>query len=303
MTALNATKTFCGEPVRDLTVITPVVTAISGTFAIVAVIMRLVDSLARDTFLNWSNFCIVMSLLTWLSEILYMVALGLTKVAMLMLYLKVFPSQNFQRVCFVMVGICLLYIPATALATAFNCTPVSYNWTGWTGQTEGHCFSFNTFAWAQSSINIVLDLIIILLPIPQLWRLNMGRKKRIQLVLMFSVGLFITVVSIVRLTALVNFATTTNATSYWSVLEIYVSIICCCLPAVRSLLKRAFPSCFGSSGGSRHTPAPYMTPKSPRYKLSGGIQKSVTNTITFGPSSADGRSDIELVDERWRDRD
>lgn len=60
--ALNATKTFCGEPVRDLTVITPVVTAVSGTFAIVAVIMRLVDSVARDTFLNWSNFCIVMSL-------------------------------------------------------------------------------------------------------------------------------------------------------------------------------------------------------------------------------------------------
>lgn len=127
--------------------------------------------------------------LTWLSEILYMVALGLTKVAMLLLYLKVFPGQTFRRICFVMVAICLAYIPATALATAFNCTPVSYNWTGWTGQTEGHCFSFNTFAWAQSSINIVLDLTIILLPIPQLWRLNMGRKKRIQLVLMFSVGL------------------------------------------------------------------------------------------------------------------
>lgn len=49
-----------------------------------------------------------------------------------------------------------------------------------------------------------------------------------------------------------------------------------------------------------------MTPKSPRYKLSsGGIQKSVTNTITFEPSSADGRSnsDIELVDTKWRDRD
>lgn len=85
-----------------------------------------------------------------------------------------------------------------------------------------------------------------------------------------------------------------------------MSIICCCLPAVRSLLIRAFPSCFGSSGGSKNTPAPYMTPKSPRYKLSsGGIQKSVTNTITFEPSSADGRSnsDIELVDTKWRDRD
>lgn len=118
-----------------------------------------------------------------------MVVLGSTKIAMLLLYLKVFPDQNFRRVCFVMIGVCLAYMPATALATFFNCTPVSYNWTSWTGETEGSCFSFNTFAWAQSSINIVLDLIIILLPIPQLWKLNMGRKKRIQIVLMFSVGL------------------------------------------------------------------------------------------------------------------
>lgn len=60
--ALNSTKAFCGEPVRDLTHITPIVTAVSGTFAIAAVVMRLVDSLARDTFLNWSNFSIVVSL-------------------------------------------------------------------------------------------------------------------------------------------------------------------------------------------------------------------------------------------------
>lgn len=95
-------------------------------------------------------------------------------------------------------------------------------------------------------------------------------------------------------------------TAYWSVLELFVSIICCCLPAVRSILNRAFPSCFGSSGGSKNTPAPYMSPKSPRYKLSGGLQKSATNTITFGPTSVDGishTSDIELVDDRWRDRD
>lgn len=118
-----------------------------------------------------------------------MVALSMTKIAMLLLYLKVFPGQTFRQVCYVLVAICLAYMPATALATTFNCTPVSYQWTGWTGETEGHCFSFNTFAWAQSSINILLDLIIILLPIPQLWRLNMGKKKRIQLVLMFSVGL------------------------------------------------------------------------------------------------------------------
>lgn len=62
--ALNATKTFCGEPVRDLTVITPVVTAVSGTFAIVAVIMRLIDSFNRDNLFNWSNYSIVVALVS-----------------------------------------------------------------------------------------------------------------------------------------------------------------------------------------------------------------------------------------------
>lgn len=42
--------------------ITPLVTAISGALAIVAVAMRLVDSLARDSLLHWSNFCVVLSL-------------------------------------------------------------------------------------------------------------------------------------------------------------------------------------------------------------------------------------------------
>jgi hypothetical protein len=66
--ALNATKTFCGEPVRDLTVITPVVTAVSGTFAIVAVVMRLVDSFNRDNLLNWSNFSVVLALVSILES-------------------------------------------------------------------------------------------------------------------------------------------------------------------------------------------------------------------------------------------
>lgn len=67
--ALNATKTFCGEPVRDLTVITPVVTAVSGTFAIVAVVMRLVDSFHRGHLFNWSNFSIVLALVSLLKDV------------------------------------------------------------------------------------------------------------------------------------------------------------------------------------------------------------------------------------------
>ncbi|KAK5634282.1 hypothetical protein RRF57_009996 [Xylaria bambusicola] len=83
------------------------------------------------------------------------------------------------------------------------------------------------------------------------------------------------------------------STAYWSVLEAYVSIICCCLPSVRSLLRTAVPSCFGSSND----------PNSQPYKLSGTpmknsrvINKTVTHQVSYTPRSNES-DDIELVEK------
>lgn len=99
-------------------------------------------------------------------------------------------------------------------------------------------------------------------------------------------------------------------TAYWSCLEIYVSIICCCLPALRSLLQHVLPSCFGGSSadvdsGENRGATPYTIgsmPKKQRYAGS-GIQKSVSATVTFEPRhTGDGASDVELID-RGLERD
>lgn len=124
----------------------------------------------------------------WLTEIMYMMCLGLTKIALLAFYLKVFPNEGFRRVCWATASTCLVLFPTFSIFTVFYCTPVSYTWEGWTGKVEGHCLSFNLFAWIQTCINIALDTFILVLPLPLVWRLNMGRKKKMLLMLMFSVG-------------------------------------------------------------------------------------------------------------------
>lgn len=108
---------------------------------------------------------------------------------MLLLYLRVFPLRNFQTTVKITLGVCVAYIIAFVLTTTFHCSPISYIWTGWAGETNGRCVNFNAFAWAHAIINIVLDLFVIFLPIPQLFRLSLGRRKKVHLVLMFSVGL------------------------------------------------------------------------------------------------------------------
>ena len=117
-----------------------------------------------------------------------MVVIGFTKMAILLLYLRVFPSTPFRYVVIVSLVVVAAYIPAFALTIAFHCTPISFGWTGWTGETQGHCINLNAFAWAHAAINIVFDVFIIVLPVPQLLRLRLGRRKKIHVVLMFSVG-------------------------------------------------------------------------------------------------------------------
>ncbi|KAI1624485.1 50S ribosomal protein L36e [Exophiala viscosa] len=338
LTAKNATATLCQQPVRDNTAITPVITAVSGLLAIVCVLMRLADKYPHWERLQWADLCVVISLLlaipmavlefymssagfgkdiwtisfdnitrivqfTWLTEIFYMMTIGFTKMALLLLYWRVFPTQPFRKFVLASVVVCAAYIPTFALGIALHCLPISYTWTSWIGETTGHCTNLNAFAWAHAIINIVFDLWIIVLPIPQLLQLALGRKKKIQITLMFSVGLFITIVSVVRLTSLVQFANSTNATydnvptAYWSVLEAFVSIICTCLPAIRALLRRVFPSCFGTTRDASSDSRTYRVTKSPMN--SGNMSKSGGHSVTVEARSEDSDA-IELVQKSDR---
>ncbi|KIW11873.1 hypothetical protein PV08_09146 [Exophiala spinifera] len=336
LAAKNATMTLCHEPIRDNTAITPILTAVSGIIAIICVILRLADRFPHWEKLQWADLCVVLSLIlalpmaileffmssdgfgkdiwtippdkitrivqfTWLTEIFYMCVIGFTKMALLLLYYRVFSSPVFQRFVIGSMVVCALYIPTFALGITLHCIPISYTWTGWTGETKGKCMNLNAFAWAHAIINIIFDIWIILLPIPQLLQLSLGRRKKIHLILMFSIGFFITIVSVVRLTSLVRFANSTNPTydnvptAYWSVLEAFVSIICTCLPAVRALLRKVFPNCFGSTSDPDSESRTYRISK-PSQLRSGEMSKSGTRTATTAYARSGDSDVIELVD-------
>ncbi|KAJ3580100.1 hypothetical protein NPX13_g461 [Xylaria arbuscula] len=270
---------------RDITATTPIIVAVSGILAIVTLVMRVIDIFPNRTF-QPADYCAI-------AAVVVGIPLGVLDV-MPWLWQGHLDTNTFSHNAY-----CEASAIAFTLTGIFYCTPISYIWTGWTGETEGSCINFNAFAWAHAVTSIVQDLWIIGLPIPSLLKLHLGTRRKVHLILMFSVGLAITIVSVVRLTTLVQFATTTNptydsvSTAYWSILEAYVSIICCCLPSVRSLLRTVVPSCFGSSND----------PNSQSYKLSGTpmtnsrvINKTVTHQISY-LDRANESDDIELVEK------
>ncbi|KAG9666359.1 hypothetical protein KCU95_g18200, partial [Aureobasidium melanogenum] len=177
----------------------------------------------------------------YFAELLYLTAVGITKISMLLFYLRIFPDWKLRRAIYGMIGVCTTYIIVFVLVTAFQCRPVNLAWLKWDGEHHGKCLDLNADGWAAASINILLDLIVIVLPLKQLTMLNMSWQRKLGVIAMFLGGGFVTIISILRLKYLIQFAHTENPTmdylpvGIWSAVESDVGIMVACAPAIRSL--------------------------------------------------------------------
>lgn len=125
----------------------------------------------------------------YLCEIFYFGAITFAKTSVLLFYARVFPGESFRKWVYAVMVVSLCYGFAYIIVVAFQCLPVSYSWTRWDGEHNGTCIDINTATWPASVFNISIDLVIIILPIPRLIKLNLSRRKKIQVIAMFCVGL------------------------------------------------------------------------------------------------------------------
>lgn len=75
------------------------------------------------------------------------------------------------------------------ILTVFQCWPISYFWTRWDLEHEGHCIGVEQLAWTINVVSIVLDFWMLIIPIFRLSRLQMKWKKKVAVILMFCGGL------------------------------------------------------------------------------------------------------------------
>jgi hypothetical protein len=225
LTSKNSTAAACQLPVRDSTreVLYPAM--IGMALAIVSVILRIIyrlpsfagqfglDDIAiiasTIVMMPLSLFAIFMTSyglgkdiwtipfhditnilrLYYFDAMMYVTSLSLTRISILLLYIRIFTTSDLFRQCaYALVIVHLIYVGAFDFVVLFQCRPINLAWNRWDGQHTGYCLNVNAIGWSAAGINIALDLATIILPLPQLVKLWLPWHKKLPLVLLFMLG-------------------------------------------------------------------------------------------------------------------
>ncbi|KAK4694658.1 MFS transporter, FHS family, L-fucose permease, partial [Lecanoromycetidae sp. Uapishka_2] len=153
---------------------------------------------------------------------------------------------------------------ALTLLNIFQCHPVGAAFDDPT-QSGAKCIDIVTLYLSSAPVNIITDLAILFLPMPILTSMRLPRNEKIILIITFSFGAFVAVVDVVRIAYLESAALarlTDNGGSaasnaeydyswiaslsfMWSAIEVHVGIVVACVPGVKPLAAKLFPTLLG----------------------------------------------------------
>lgn len=117
---------------------------------------------------------------------MYSVALFLTKVSILLLYLRLFPKKSFVRACWAVVIIMGAFLQWTIFGFMFMCRPVPFFWNK---SISGHCMNPKFVYFTNAPFNIITDFVLFGLPVPILSTLQLPQRQKYGLIVLFAMGL------------------------------------------------------------------------------------------------------------------
>ncbi|KAF2131730.1 hypothetical protein P153DRAFT_286237 [Dothidotthia symphoricarpi CBS 119687] len=255
--------------------------------AVVLLLARLTSTWNRSGSLGWEDASVVMSTIFlvllavminmstnsidekrwqffWYSQMMYLFTNGFNKMAFLMLYYRIFATRRFRQTCIVLMVASMGWMVAFVTVTIFQCIPIHKIYD--LKNVPGTCINFVWQRWMNAILNLVIDVTIFFLPLPIVSRLNMPMSSRIGLGILFSVGFFVCLITILRMATLpatLRFREPTwesAPANLWSFIEAAVGVICACLISLRNTIAKLWPKQWRSNYRSTSRPKNFGHP-------------------------------------------
>lgn len=119
-------------------------------------------------------------------QVLYVACTAAAKFSILLLYGRLFGLYNKFRVALYVVGaITFCYSLVSILVIIFQCRPVN---AAWNFNIKGECVNLVLGGIIVGSVNVAVDFVILFLPMPLVWSLDVQTKWKVQLACIFLLG-------------------------------------------------------------------------------------------------------------------
>lgn len=241
----------------------------------------------------------------------YYAAIAFIKISILCMYLRFAVTRTLRVLCIGTIIFHACFFIVCISVTLAQCQPIQKMW-DIMGTGEGSCINSTALFYFTSGLNIVTDIWILALPVNTLIGINRPMKEKVALVVIFGIGLFATIMSIVRLHTIYIYTLAEDPVrdgilvNLWSVIEVNAAIICASVPALKPLFTPAalWASRAGSGGSSGHAAlkgnnsGPTLRGSS-RGHSSGEKSGHIRSKMSVEQSWSENSANISRVEQSW----
>lgn len=125
--------------------------------------------------------------LVWVTYFTFTTGTAFAKSSAIFFYERIFSSshERFRYALWVLHALNAAWLVGTLFALVFQCWPIAKVWNA---ALDGECASLGKFALGNIIPSIIIDVFILLLPLPILWRLQMELDKKVLITAVFVCG-------------------------------------------------------------------------------------------------------------------
>ena len=121
------------------------------------------------------------------TAVTYALTITSVKLSLLLLYRRVFTSESFRRRSLVVGAACVIWLLAEVCAGILQCRPFHAAFDPELLFTD-RCIDLRAYYWGITAANVVLDIVLICLPIREVWQLQISLRGRLGLIGVFVLG-------------------------------------------------------------------------------------------------------------------
>ncbi|CAG8981538.1 hypothetical protein HYALB_00013165 [Hymenoscyphus albidus] len=188
---------------------------------------------------------------------MFAVSLAFSKSSILFLYRRIFyVNRKWLDLATIiipfMIAIVVIFGISISFATIFACgTHVSYWWSTAGSALKEHCIDTQMLTYSHSVSDFLIDVIIIAIPIPLVWRLHLSTKRKIGVIAIFLTAVVALSASSIKMLWFLWENQTpwdpsfdqdelSSTFIFWTVMETHVALIATCLPTLRNCFGDGF---------------------------------------------------------------